>query len=106
MNPKWRKVDQFDQLLPASSPDNLTDKYPELLSLSCFQLWKELFTDEMLEHISDHTNLYANRDKNDFSFQTNVDAIGRFLGIISIPVINHIQEKEIIGRTVKDLVAN
>ena len=82
MNPKWRKVDQFDQLLPASSPDNLTDKYPELLSLSCFQLWKELFTDEMLEHISDHTNLYANRDKNDFSFQTNVDAIGRFLGII------------------------
>ena len=80
--PKWRKKDEFDDVLPSVPPNKICDQHPELIILSCLQLWRELFTDEMFTLILNQTNLFATRDKNDRTFLTDVDEIGKFLGIL------------------------
>ena len=80
--PKWRKNTDFDTPLTHISPNKLADEHPELLNYSCYQLWREFFTDEMMELIKEQTNIFANRDKGDIKFMVEKDELSIFLGIL------------------------
>ena len=51
-------------------------------SISPFSVWQHFFTDDMIDHIVRHTNLYATGDCNNVTFTVTANEIRIFLGIL------------------------
>ena len=59
----------------------LKDRILSLDGSSPFEIWRFLFTEEIIEQIVCQTNLYGNRDKNNPNFYVTVEEIRKMLGI-------------------------
>ena len=94
--PKWKKSYNFDKTILIDDDFNiLKDRILNLDGSSLFEIWRILFTEEMIEQIVCQTNLYGNRDKNNPNFFVTGEEIRKILGNLlisgyhSLPEENH-----------------
>ena len=81
-NARWRKNDIFDEVLPKIPCPNVLTDYPLLTGFTEYDTWRQIFDTRMLELILDQTMLYAHRDKSDVAFQSNLEDMNHFIGIL------------------------
>lgn len=82
---KWRKNATFSEPLSQDSqPRKVANTHQELITMSPFELWKQIFDERMMDLIFQQTLLYATRDKNEKDFILDRNEIYRFLGILLI----------------------
>lgn len=80
--PIWRKtIDNMDRL-PVEQLQPIEEKLPGLCLLSPYELWSNIFNNDMLKLILDQSNLYAKRDKGDQNFNLEKEKLLNFIGII------------------------
>ncbi|KRZ03019.1 PiggyBac transposable element-derived protein 2 [Trichinella zimbabwensis] len=98
----WKKSDQFDGRLPSPyiSPSDQIQRFSEL---SAFEVWKEVFSDAMVEHIMKHTNLYARRDCNNKTFSASKKDIENFLGTVMLSEYHSLPHVQHYGSTQPDM---
>ena len=79
----FKKSSTFTKtLLSETLPVKIEEKFPELLTKSCYEIWNLYFTDELFSYIIDQTKLHAGRDKNDPSFDISLDDLRNYIGIL------------------------
>ena len=79
--PRWKKSHVFYK--PIASDNNWTsERVMELAEKTPFQIWKEIFSDSLIEHVRDQTNLHAQRDHNCATFNCTKKEVEQFLGIL------------------------
>lgn len=54
------------------------------LGKEMFEIFKLLFTDEIISHLTEQTNSYVHRDKNNKDFCVNENDMMKFLGLLLI----------------------
>ena len=80
---RWKKSSTFTKtLLSETLPVKIEEKFPELLTKSCYEIWNLYFTDELFSYILEQTKLYAGRDKNDPSFDISLNNLRNYIGIL------------------------
>ena len=82
--PHWRKRVNFDPGMPSKSNPvlNVADEFPDICSMSPFELWQYMFGSNITHLALYESNLYANRDKNDQQFALDQVDLSRFFGIL------------------------
>ena len=79
----WKKKSTFiEPLQHGSQPTNIADSHQELVVMSPFQLWQQIFDEPMMDLVVEQTILYATRDRNEQTFVADRNEICRLLGII------------------------
>jgi len=79
----WKKQSKFTTpLVQDSRPQNVADSHQELIALSPFQLWQQLFDEATMNLLVEQTLLYATRDRNEKDFVVDRNEICRLLGIL------------------------
>ena len=79
--PKWTKKIKFEQSIPSTTVDCLSDVHPELASNTPYELFKLFCTDEIIQQIVTESMRYAGQ-KNDVSFAVTTEDIETFVGIL------------------------
>jgi hypothetical protein len=78
----WKKTCKFDTSLQLEIKQSVREQYPLLSEKSPVDLWNLIFNTNMIELVTEQTNLYGNRDSNDPDFKTTPAEIKRFIGIL------------------------
>lgn len=78
----WKKSSKFDRDLHLETKQSVREQFPLLSEKSPIELWNLIFNNNMVELVTEQTNLYANRDSNDPDFKTTPAEIRRFIGIL------------------------
>ena len=81
----------------------IDQKLEELEGKTPYEIWKSIFSTEMLKHIVLQTNLYANRDKNNEKFKVLECEMQKFLGIILLSGYHTVSEEQQYWSTQPDL---
>ena len=63
-------------------PKSLADEHQELIVMTPYELWQQLFDDAIVDLLVDQTMLYATRDRNEKDFVVDRNKICRVLGIV------------------------
>ncbi|XP_042218742.1 piggyBac transposable element-derived protein 3-like [Homarus americanus] len=77
---RWRKKENVS-FGPHSIPPSVTDVH---LGKEMFEIFKLFFTDEIISHLTEQTNLYAHREKNNKDFCVDENDMMKFLGLLLI----------------------
>ena len=85
---RWKKYSEFDSSMKLTALQR-SDDLLHLDSISPFSVWQHFFTDDMIDHIVRHTNLYATRDCNNETFTVTANEIRIFLGILLLSGYHH-----------------
>ena len=86
---RWRKRVAFDKALEKSPlAIDLLEEYPELLTATPYNHWRNFFTEDMLTNIVTQTELYARRDQNNVQFSLQRSDLNAFLGTILLSGYN------------------
>lgn len=80
--PRWRKSQRLS--LGAHNPPTVSDEMLEHSGNAPIELFDLFFTNDIVDHITYQTNLYATRDKNDQTFSIEATEMKQFLGLILI----------------------
>lgn len=96
---RWRKKENIS-LGPHSIPSGFGDVH---LGKDMFEIYKLFFTDEMISHLTQQTNLYAQRDKNDKNFSIDEDEMMKFLGLLIISGYHSVPAENDYWSTSEDL---
>ena len=99
----WRKTDKYSNVMCHATPPVLADSNPQLTTMIPLQLFEVLFTDAMFEHLKVQFELYASRDLNIQSFDTDTDEIRKFLGIILLSGYNALPMEQDYWSTADDM---
>lgn len=79
----WKKNTKFTEpLLRGPQPQSLADSHQELIVMSPFELWQQIFDDTTMNLLVEQTVLYATRDRNEKDFLVDRNEICRLLGIL------------------------
>ena len=78
---RWKKSSEFDSSMKSTALQK-SDDLLHLDRISPLSVWQHFFTDDMIDHIVRHTNLYATRDCNNVTFTVTANEIRIFLGIL------------------------
>ena len=72
----------FDPGMPSKSNPvlNVADEFPDICSMSPFELWQYMFGSNITHLALYESNLYANWDKNDQQFALDQVDLSRFFG--------------------------
>ena len=76
------------------NPSILKDRILNLNGSSPFEIWKFLFTEEMIEQIVCRTNLHRNRNKNNSNFYVTDEEIRKIIGILLFSGYHSLPEKQ------------
>lgn len=68
-----------------------------------FEIYKLFFTDEMISHLTQQTNKYEQRDKNDKNSSTDEDEMMKFLGLLIISGYHSVPSENDYWSTSEDL---
>lgn len=80
---RWRRNSSFEQELETAEPIvPMVHQYPILATMSEFQLWKEVFDEDVFGLILQQTLLYGRRDLSNLNFKLSYEELERFLGIV------------------------
>ena len=92
--PNWKKSYNFDKtILIDDNFSILKDCILNLEGSSSFEIWRFLFTEEMIDQIACQTNLYGNRHKNNSNFYAIIEEIRKILGILLLSGYHSLPEK-------------
>ena len=69
---EWKRTSSFAKDFQQVEP-NFRENLLDLEEYSPNQVWKNLFSEDILEHIVLHTNLYSNRDQNNLHFVVSTE---------------------------------
>ena len=81
----------------------IDQKLEKLKGKTPYEIWKSIFSTEMLKHIVLQTNLYANRDKNNEKFKVLECKMQKFLEIILLSGYHTVPEEQQYWSTQPDL---
>ena len=91
--PKCKKTSGFAKDFQQVEP-NFRENLSDLEEYSPYQVWKNLFSEDILEHIVLQTNLYSNRDQNNPHFMVSTKKIRwSFLGVLLLTGYYSLPEK-------------
>ena len=79
---RWRKIEKLSRdshVVPSSSDAMRQHKYKDL-----FEIFDIFLTPDIIEFITEQTNLYAKRDENEQNFNVDIDEMSRFIGLLLI----------------------
>ena len=77
----WKKGATFSKPMQIGNAF-IDQKLEELKGKTPYEIWKSIFSTEMLKKLVRQINLYANRDKNNKKFKVLKCKMQKFLGII------------------------
>lgn len=80
----------------------IDQKLEKLEGMTPYEIWKLIFSTEMLQHIVFQTNLYANRDKNVEKFIILEHEMEQFLGIILLSGYHLVPQEKLYWSTQPD----
>ena len=98
----WKKSATFSKPMQVGNAV-IDQKLEELEGKTPYEIWKSIFSTEMLKHIVLQTNLYANRDKNNEKFKVLECEMQKFLGIILLSGYHTVPEEQQYWSTQPDL---
>ena len=98
----WKKSATFSKPMQVGNAV-IDQKLEELEGKTPYEIWKSIFSTEMLKHIVLQTNLYANRDKNNEKFKVLECEMQKFLGIILLSGYHTVPEEQRHWSTQPDL---
>lgn len=78
---KWGKKVTYSQIIPTVEMEKVGDKYPDLVGMSPYELFRKYYDDELTKLIVDESNRYA-QQKNNSSFKLDVEDLDVFVGIL------------------------
>ena len=91
---KWEKSYNFDKTISIDDDSSiLRDCIFNLKGSSPFEIWRFLFTEEMIDQIVCQTNLYGNRDKNNPNLYVTGEEIRKILGIFLLSGYHSLPEE-------------
>ncbi|XP_064083929.1 piggyBac transposable element-derived protein 3-like [Macrobrachium nipponense] len=96
---KWRKKENLS-LGTHSIPSPTAGEHA---AKDIYDIFKLFFTDEMVEHITEQTNLYAVRDKNCTNFHVAKDEIKKILGLMLMSGYHSVPSENDYWSTSEDL---
>ena len=79
--PKWKRTSGFAKDFQQVEP-NFRENLSDLEGYSRYQVQKNLFSEDILEHIVLQTNFYSNRDQNNPYFMVSTKEMQSFLGVL------------------------
>ncbi|KRZ80684.1 PiggyBac transposable element-derived protein 3 [Trichinella papuae] len=79
--PRWKKSEDLDMIFPVEQLQP-KENLQHLASLTPLAVWSKVFTDEMIDHITFQSNLYAHRECNNRAFTVSQHEIRQFIGLI------------------------
>ena len=79
--PRWKRTFGFANDFQQVEP-NFKENLSDLEENSPYQVWKNLFSEDILEHIVLQTNLYSNRYQNNPHFMVSTEEMRSFLGML------------------------
>ena len=82
---------------------NFKENLSDLEGYSPYQVWKNLFSEDILEHIAFQTNLYSNRDQNNPHFMVSTKEMRSFLGVLLLTGYHSLPEEHHYWSTQPDL---
>ena len=80
----------------------IDQKLQKIVTMTPYEIWRLIFSTEMLQHIVFQTNLYANRDKNVEKFIILEHEMEQFLGIILLSGYHIIPQEKLYWSTQPD----
>ena len=98
---RWRRGERLSlqsHSLPSSLGEDLCGKEP-------YEIFKMFFGPDMIQHLTEQTNLYAVRDKNNSKFHATEEEICKFLGILLISGYHSLPSENDYWSTSEDLEA-
>ena len=98
----WKKSATFSKPMQVGNAV-IDQKLEELEGKTPYEIWKSIFSTEMLKYIVLQTNLYANRDKNNEKFKVLECEMRKFLGIIFLSGYHTVPEEQQYWSTQPDL---
>jgi len=99
---RWRKRDNVKLSSHGTIYDEVIAEHCEMDPFEIFQLF---FTADMMSFITEQTNLYATREKNDQSFHVAVAEITKFLGLLLISGYHRLPSQDDYWSVSEDLEA-
>ena len=99
----WKKSATFNKPMQVGNAVIIDQKLEELEGKTPCEIWKSIFSTEMLKYIVLQTNLYANRDKNNEKFKVLECEMQKFLGIILLSGYHTVPEEQQYWSTQPDL---
>ena len=90
---KWKKITNSINNFIDDVSTILGDRILNLNGSSPFEIWRFLFTEEMIDQIVCQTNLYKNRDKNNSNFNVTGEEIRKILGILLLSGYHSLSEE-------------
>ena len=100
----WKKSATFCKPMQVGNAVMPIDqKLEELEGKTPYEIWKSIFSTEMLKYIVLQTNLYANRDKNNEKFKVLECEMQKFLGVILLSGYHTVPEEQQYWSTQPDL---
>ncbi|KRZ05321.1 PiggyBac transposable element-derived protein 3 [Trichinella zimbabwensis] len=82
-----KKSEDLDMIFPVEQLQP-KENLQHLASLTPLAVWSKVFTDEMIDHITFQSNLYAHRECNNRAFTVTQHEIQQFIGLILLPGYN------------------
>ena len=76
--PRWKRTSGFAKDFQQVEP-NFKENLSDLEGYSSYQVWKNLFSEDILEHIVLQSNFYSNRDQNNSYSMVSTEEMRLFL---------------------------
>ncbi|KRZ01228.1 PiggyBac transposable element-derived protein 3 [Trichinella zimbabwensis] len=102
--PRWKKSEDLDMIFPVEQLQP-KENLQHLASLTPLAVWSKVFTDEMIDHITFQSNLYAHRECNNRAFTVSQHEIRQFIGLILLSGYNCLPEARHYWSTQPDMGA-
>ncbi|KRY07581.1 PiggyBac transposable element-derived protein 3 [Trichinella patagoniensis] len=102
--PRWKKTEDLDMIFPFEQLQR-NENLQQLASLTPLEVWFKVFTDEMIDHITFQSNLYAHRECNNRAFTVSPQEIRQFIGVILLSGYNCQPEAKYYWSTQPDMGA-
>ena len=100
--PEWKRTSSFAKDFQQVEP-NFKENLSDLEEYSPNQVWKNLFSEDILEHIVLQTNLYSNRDQNNLHFVVSTEEMRSFFGMFLLTSYLILPEEHLYWATQPDL---
>lgn len=99
----WKKMCKFSDSFPQPTNEiiHISDKFPELLSLEPYELFKKILPDQYITHLASLSTLYASQKGRDMEISSN--DIKQFLGLILLSGYHNVPQEDMYWGTAEDI---
>ena len=98
---RWRKNTSFENILETKNIENISEMFPELVTLSPIEIFHKFITIEYLQHLSTMTARYALQKGEVLTVDEN--DIGQFFGLLLFSGYHQVPGEDLYWSTQEDL---